>query len=285
VALSLSSLQDLARANPEPIYWAGPKPDTVYEYRRTSAGVFIRYLPRGAIAGDSTPRLTIATYPMENAYAVAQTGAKRPGSVALQIAGGGIASYTKKHPTNVYLAYPATSFQVEVYAPSPAVARRVAAGGRVQPIVNVPQDRGPVAVSAKQLTSLAASLGQPVYWAGPRKKTTYELWQKANGYIYIRYLPKGVPVGGGQGRYLVVATYPMENAFTVTRNGALKGRAEGEGTVVIRLPEGGIATYTKQHATNVYVAYPGVNVQVEVFNPSPKVTPRLVASGQIVPVG
>jgi hypothetical protein len=93
-------------------------------------------------------------------------------------------------------------------------------------------------------------------------------------------LPKGVAVGSGGGRYLIVATYPMEHAFAVTRTSATKGK----GTVRINLPDGGIAAYATKHATNIYVAYPGVDVQVEVYDPSAKLTPKLVASGQIVPV-
>jgi hypothetical protein len=283
VALSLSGLRSFAGRVPQPTYWVGARRDTTYEITRNSTGVYLRYLPAGVKAGDPKPLLTIGTYPLENAYAVTKTGSSGPDAVTLDVKGGGIAAYNKRHPTNVYVAYPGSAFQVEVFAPNPALARRLAASGRIQPVLKTAQSqaRGPVAVSPLELRTLAASLGHPVYWAGTRPDTTYELWQTSSGYTFIRYLPRDVVVGSEGGRHLIVATYPMKNAFRITRTSAAKGR----GTVRIKLPGGGIAAYTRQHTTNVYVAYPGVNVQVEVYHPSPNAAPKLVKSGRIVPVG
>jgi hypothetical protein len=58
----------------------------------------------------------------------ALSGTKRP------LPGGGLALITPGHPKSVYLAFPRTPVQVEVYDPSPAVARAVALSGRVVPI-------------------------------------------------------------------------------------------------------------------------------------------------------
>jgi hypothetical protein len=280
-ALSLPGLRKFAGTISQPIYWVGPRRGSMYEITRSSRGMYLRYLPSGVKAGDSRALLTIGTYPYQNAYAVAKTGSKGPDTVAQDIGGGGIATYNTKHPTNVYVAYPGSAYQVEVYDPKPAVARRLAKRGRVQPVLKSAQSqaRGPVAVSPAELRSLATSLGHPIYWAGPRANTTYELWQTARGYTYVRYLPKGVAVGD-KGSYLIVGSYPMKNAFKVTRDSSAKGKS----TIRRRIPDGGIAAYTKKHATNVYVAYPGVNVQIEVYDPSASLTPKLVASGQIVPV-
>jgi hypothetical protein len=280
VALSLSGLRSFAQGISQPIYWVGARRNAKYEITRNSTGVYLRYLPAGAKAGDPKPLLTIGTYPLENAYAVTKTGSNGPNAVTVDIAGGGIAAYNKKHRTNVYVAYPGSAFQVEVFAPRAGVPRRLALSGRVQPVLKTAQSqaRGPVAVSQQELKSLSASLGHPVYWAGPRANTTYELWQTSAGYTFIRYLPRGVAIGSQGGRYLIVASYPMKNAFGVTR----KPAAKGEGAIRINLPNGGIAAYTKQHSTNVYVAYRGVNVQVEVYEPSPGVAPELVKSGRIV---
>jgi hypothetical protein len=281
VALSLSGLRKFAGTISDPIYWVGPRRGRLYEITRNSRGTYLRYLPTGVKAGGSRALLTIGTYPYQNAYAVAKTGRKGPDTAAQDIGGGGIATYNKKHPTNVYVAYPGSAYQVEVYHPDPAVAHRLATSGTVQPVLKTAQSqaKGPVAVSPAELRSLATSLGHPIYWAGPRPNATYELWQTARGYTYIRYLPSGVAVGD-KGSYLIVGTYPMKNAFKVTRDSSAKSKS----TITRRIPDGGIAAYTKKHETNVYVAYPGVNVQIEVYNPSARLTPRLVASGQIVPV-
>jgi hypothetical protein len=284
VAFSLSRLRTFAKTAGTPIYWVGERPNTTYEVTRNSKGVYVRYLPAGAKAGYSKPVLTVGTYPFQNAYEITKKSPKAPDTVVKDIKGGGIAVYDKKHPMNVYVAYPGSAFQVEVYGPSARVVRQLATSGRVQPVLEStqtqPQARTPAAVSRLELTVVATNLGHPIYWAGPRPNTTYELWQTARGYTYIRYLPKGVAVGSGGGRYLIVGTYPMKDAFAVTR----KSAAKGKDTVRIKLPDGGIAAYAKKHATNVYVAYPGVDVQVEVYDPSATLTPKLVASGQIVPV-
>ena len=49
-------------------------------------------------------------------------------------------------------------------------------------------------------------------------------------------------------------------------------------------PGGGIGVYSSSQPTNVYVAYPGSNLQIEVFDPSAKRAQQLVASGQVTPV-
>jgi len=68
VGLSESGLRTLAAAVRQPIYWAGPKKDYLYELTRTrDRKIFIRYLPPGATVGAKRPYLTIATYPYPNA--------------------------------------------------------------------------------------------------------------------------------------------------------------------------------------------------------------------------
>ena len=52
----------------------------------------------------------------------------------------------------------------------------------------------PVAASVAKLKALSTSLNQPIYWAGAKAGTTYELTQSTSG-IFVRYLPKGAKVG------------------------------------------------------------------------------------------
>ena len=70
-------------------------------------------------------------------------------------------------------------------------------------------------VSLKGLKTLAA-LGIPIYWAGKRAGVTYELTKTADNRVFIRYLPAGVPIGSSK-PYLTIGTYPLSNAFIVTR--------------------------------------------------------------------
>jgi hypothetical protein len=138
---------------------------------------------------------------------------------------------------------------------------------------------GPVAATQGDLRSRSIDEGHPIYWAGPRSDTTYELTRTSNGRIFIRYLPKGVPVGVDKADYTIVGTYPVPNA-----TGVLEGLAKKSGEQNLSVPGGGIAVYSTSHPTNVYIAYPGSNLQIEVFDPSADRARRIVTSGQVTPV-
>jgi hypothetical protein len=138
---------------------------------------------------------------------------------------------------------------------------------------------GPVAATQERLRSLSIDEGHPIYWAGTKANTTYELTRTSSGRIFIRYLPKGVPVGVDKADYTIVGTYPVPNA-----TGVLEGLAKKSGEQQLSVPGGGIAVYSTSQPTNVYVAYPGSNLQIEVFDPSADRAQRIVTSGQVVPV-
>ena len=132
------------------------------------------------------------------------------------------------------------------------------------------------AATPAKLRTLARASGHPIYWAGRRANVTYELTQTTDGRIYIRYLPKGVRVGSRNPSVLFVGTYPVENAHA-----AIKKAAKSAGDVTFRIRRGGTAIYDPNHPTNVYFAYPGSKVQVEVFDPNPARARQLVRSGAI----
>jgi len=138
---------------------------------------------------------------------------------------------------------------------------------------------GPVAATQDRLHSLSNDEGHPIYWAGSKANTTYELTRTSSGRIFIRYLPKGVPVGVDKADYTIVGTYPVSNA-----TGVLQGLAKKSGEQELSAPGGGIAVYSTSRPTNVYVAYPGSNLQIEVFDPSADRARRIVTSGQVEPV-
>lgn len=138
---------------------------------------------------------------------------------------------------------------------------------------------GPEATSADKLRALSVELGHPIYWAGAVPDRTYELTRTSDNRIFIRYLPKGVPVGIRQAAFTIVGTYPVDNAYKV-----LKGLAKKAGESEFSAPVGGFAVYSTAQPSNVYLAYPGSNVQIEVYDPSPKRARGLITSGQVAPV-
>lgn len=135
-AASESDLRAVAESSSHPVYWAGPRDGQTYEVTRTTDGrVYVRYLPAGTEVGDPGAEfLTVGTYPRKGAFAELQRAAKAEGAVSLELGEGGLAVYNESRPTSVYLGYPDAQYQVEVYHPSPAEARRLALAGQVLPV-------------------------------------------------------------------------------------------------------------------------------------------------------
>jgi hypothetical protein len=134
------------------------------------------------------------------------------------------------------------------------------------------------AISLAGLRALPASLRHPVYWAGPRAGTTYELTKTPDGRVYVRYLTGGARVGSPLPNFLTIGTYVVPNAAAAVRTAAAQPGA-------VRVPvSGGFGFYNRARPTSVYFAYPGSNVQVETYDPSAAVARQLVETGAIKPV-
>lgn len=127
-------LAAFAEAQDDPVYWAGAIASRQLELTRTADGTFVRYLPAGVEAGDSGRALTVATYPMQDAYATATLRARSRATISRRISGGGIAVWSKAEPTSVYIAFPRIPHLVEVYAPDADEARRLALSGNIAPV-------------------------------------------------------------------------------------------------------------------------------------------------------
>jgi hypothetical protein len=136
-----------------------------------------------------------------------------------------------------------------------------------------------VGATVQRLRTLARLIDHPIYWAGRLRGTKYELTQGANGRIYIRYLPRNVAIGDRRGRYLIVATYPLPDAYK-----AVQTAAKEEGGHAIALEPRGLAVYNDDAPSNVYFALPGSKYQVEVYHPNAARARRLVTSGRIRPI-
>jgi hypothetical protein len=148
-----------------------------------------------------------------------------------------------------------------------------------QPTRTTPPPRETVkAASVASLRALARASGHPIYWAGPQANVKYELTQVTDGRIYIRYLPKGVPIRTKQ-LYPIVATYPVPNAYKAVRTAAKES-----GAVTFHTKRGGLAVYNQSAPRNVYLAYPGSKYQIEVFDPNPSEARRLVRNGTVRPI-
>jgi hypothetical protein len=281
--VSVAELTRFSSSVGHPVYWAGAQPGSTYELSRTKDGrVFVRYLPSGAKLGDPKPKyLAVGTYPQANAFAVLKATAKKQGVKTTRLRGGGLAFADKTHPTSVYLAYPGSNYQIEVYDPSPARALRLVVSGKVVPIGVAAAGRAPATrATAAQLKALASRLGHPLYWAGTRADATYEVTRTSDARVYVRYLPPGVRVGDQRPNFLTVGTYPLTGAFAAVKRIATKSDSP-----LLKVAGGGIATIDKHTRTSAYLAYPGADYEIEVYDPDASVVRQLVTSGAITPVG
>ena len=114
---------------------------------------------------------------------------------------------------------------------------------------------------------------------GRKRGYTYELVRTSKGQVYIRYLPRGVGVGAN-GQYPTVATYPFRGAFD-----AILKLARQQKATTLKLSNGGRAVIDPSNPKSIHLAYPGADVEIEVFNPSPARARQIVSSGQITTVG
>jgi hypothetical protein len=137
----------------------------------------------------------------------------------------------------------------------------------------------PVAATPGRLRDLSVEVGRPIYWLGPQVNTVYELQRTSQDRIYVRYLPPNASVGTKQAAYALVGTYPVQNAYSV-----LKGLAKSSDEATFTAPHGAIAVYSNSRPTNIYLAYPGSDVQIEVYDPDAARARSLVTSGRVVPV-
>lgn len=134
-------------------------------------------------------------------------------------------------------------------------------------------------VDAEALKERSEDEEMPIYWAGEQAGTELELSVPEEGRTYVRYLTGGAEAGDPQPNFLTVGTYAFAEPIP-----ALEELAEKPGGVQRSVPDGGIAYFNRNGPNSVYLAYPGQEVQIEVFDPDPKRAKELATSGEIVPI-
>ncbi len=149
----------------------------------------------------------------------------------------------------------------------------------LRPGDSTPASSNAVSASPAQLQTLARSVGHPVFWLGPMVGSTTEVVRANDGSVFVRYLPRGTKTGA-KGSYLTVATYPYPGAYA-----AIKAVVGEKGASPIPLRGGGIAEMSSKATTNVHFAFPGVDFQGEVFDPTPGKAATWLRDGKLVAIG
>jgi hypothetical protein len=138
---------------------------------------------------------------------------------------------------------------------------------------------GPVAMTVEEFRSLVTTYGQPLFWAGAQTGRRLEVTRTNSGNVFVRYLPSNAEIGDSR-RFLTIGTYPVADAYATTRKLAAEA-----GAIARRLEGGGLAYYRRDNPVSVYVVYPGLEYQIEVYDPDAARARSLVETGQIRQVG
>jgi hypothetical protein len=134
-------------------------------------------------------------------------------------------------------------------------------------------------VSTDELRDAAEDRETPVYWAGERQGTELELSEPDADRAYVRYLTEGAAAGDTKPDYLTVGTYASDDPIA-----ELRKQGKEPGGVLGTAPGGAVVYFNRSEPLSVYIAYPGVDAQIEVYDPAFNQALRLVNAGQVVPV-
>jgi len=127
------------------------------------------------------------------------------------------------------------------------------------------QTSGGVCLTEEELKSLIKENGIQAYWTGPLKDAKYSLNASVTGQVFIRYVPSGAQCDDVRPNFRVIATYAETDAFATTQ--AAGATADG---VSLLNADGSIVYFNRNNPTNIYVAFPGIDYQIEIYDPNPK---------------
>ena len=133
-------------------------------------------------------------------------------------------------------------------------------------------------VSVDSLREAAEEAGTPIYWAGARAGTDLELSTPEESRTYVRYLTGGAEAGDDRGAFLTVGTYATPDPVA-----ELRRQGEEPGGVLGSAPGSATVYFDSNRPQSVYLAYPGAEAQIEVYDPDFKRALQIVNSGQVVP--
>jgi hypothetical protein len=135
----------------------------------------------------------------------------------------------------------------------------------------------PEIVTVDQLSSFASDADAPVYWLGERNNVQYELTETSGGRVYVRYLSPGAEAGDKRAQFLAVGTYPQDGGVEALRR-AVENR---EGAELGRTDDGAVLLIDPSSPNNAHLAYPGADLQIEVYSPVPGEALRIASAGDV----
>lgn len=134
--VSGADLRDLEAELGHAVYWVGERPPARIELERDAGGnVFLSYLPPGVgVGAEPGGYLTVGTYPVADADASTRRFARESAGRVLPGPAGSVVVPNPDSPGSVYLAYPDSDLQIEVFDPRPGRALALIRAGEVVPV-------------------------------------------------------------------------------------------------------------------------------------------------------
>jgi hypothetical protein len=124
------------------------------------------------------------------------------------------------------------------------------------------QTLGQVALTEGELIEIIRREGLTAYWLGPVQGARYTLNVTAGNQVFIRYLPNGQGLEDISQSFVIVGTYPQANAYSITEAAG----AQPNGVTFLNA-DGAMVYYSKLLPTNVYLAFPNQDYEIEIFDP------------------
>jgi len=122
--------------------------------------------------------------------------------------------------------------------------------------------QGQVALTESELREVIQRENLVAFWLGPEPGAKYTLNVTAGNQVFIRYLPSGQGLEDISQSYVIVGTYQQENAYEITEAAG----AQPNGITFINA-DGAMVYYSKLLPTNVYLAFPDQDFEIEIFDP------------------
>jgi hypothetical protein len=137
----------------------------------------------------------------------------------------------------------------------------------------------PIEVTDAELATMAEEVGHPIYWIGEQDGATLEASRPVEDRVYVRYLDDG-EIGDPRPQFLTVGTYVVEDAIEIQQAVAERDDVRSEA-----LDDGGLAIQSDASPNSVYIAYPDQDLQIEVYDRSPRRAFQTAISDALRPVG
>lgn len=142
------------------------------------------------------------------------------------------------------------------------------------------QTSGTVAISEEVLIGIAKKRSLPIYWSGPISGYAYLLTLDEKGSAILEYLPESGTAAARLDAKRQIATYNSDKAWEKSLIAANK-----VGLSNFKNADGSLVFYASNNASDVFMAFEDVDVQVEIFDSrAGQALSLALLEGQIRPV-